>query len=89
MANSRRVVLRDEVNMIDGKRDSRWLAAPVAENGDFVIEGQDLGPSARFFGPGNREYEWDRTVSADRAPRLVKALSARPPGTDVLDALEA
>jgi hypothetical protein len=80
----RTVVLRDET---DGQ-DRRSLDAYLATNGDFVLDGQDLGPSVEWvFGEGIREYEWTRTVPAAEVPRLLVALGAT--GADVLDALEA
>jgi hypothetical protein len=67
------VVLREE----DHGQDHRSLLAYVERNGDFVIDGQDLGPSVeRMFGEGIREYEWKRTVAADEVPRLLEVLGA-------------
>jgi hypothetical protein len=79
------VVLRAEA---DGQ-DRRSLDAYVEHGGDFVLDGQDLGPSVeRVFGEGLREYEWKRTVPAAEVPRLLEALGGSP-GGDILDALEA
>ena len=82
---TRMLVLRDET---DG-RDRRSLLAYTAPNGDFVLDGQDLGPAVeQWFGDGLREYEWTRTVAASDVPRLVELLDSSP-DTDVQLALEA
>jgi hypothetical protein len=78
------VVLRDEA---DGE-DRRSLWAFVDKNGDFVIDGQDLGPSVeRVFGEGIREYEWIRTIPSAEVPKLVNILGGSA-DTGVLEALE-
>lgn len=80
----RTVVLRHEA---DGP-DRRALDAYLEPNGDFILDGQDLGPSVeRLFGAGIREYEWKRTIPAAEVPKLLAALRAGPDG-DVLNALE-
>jgi hypothetical protein len=79
------VVLRDETY----GQDRRSLEAYVQPNGDFVIDGQDLGSLVeQVFGEGIREYEWIRTVPAAEVPRLCELLGA-PAHGNVLDALEA
>jgi hypothetical protein len=81
----RTVVLRDEHHVAD----HRSLWAYVEHDGDFALDGQDLGPSVEgVFGAGIREYEWKRTVSAAEVPALLDALGGAE-GSDVLDALEA
>jgi hypothetical protein len=81
----RTVVLRDQHD----EEQHRSLWAFLEPNGNFVIDGQDLGPSVEgFFGKGIREYEWKRTVLAAEVPRLLELLGARA-GTDPLEALEA
>lgn len=85
------VVLRDKHY---GKDHYSLLA--YVRNGDFVIDGQDLGPSVeQIFGEGIREYEWKRTVQAQEVPRLTRLLRARegdytrrPGGLEVLDVLQ-
>ena len=68
--------------------DGRHLEANVRENGDLVIEGQDLGDAVESaFGPGIREYEWAWTVRSAHVPALAKALGCEPAG--VLAALGA
>jgi hypothetical protein len=82
---TRMLVLRDER---DGP-DRRSLLAYTAPNGDFVLDGQDLGPTVEhLFGEGIREYEWTRTIEASDVPSLVELLQSSP-GTDVQLALEA
>jgi hypothetical protein len=79
----RTVILRDER---DGD-DLRSVVAYVQKNGDFVIDGQDLGPTVeRILGEGVREYEWTRVVEAAEIPKLLRLLGAE--GTHVLTALE-
>lgn len=85
-------VLREEHH----DRDHYSLRAYVEKNGDFVLDGQDLGPSVeRVFGAGIREYEWKRTVAAAEVPRLMELLGAsegtyakRPRGLEILDVLQ-
>jgi hypothetical protein len=78
------VVLRDEA---DG-RDRRSLVAYLEPNGDFVLDGQDLGPAVEsVFGAGIREYEWLRTIPSAEVPRLVNVLGGGA-GEDVLEVLE-
>lgn len=69
--SERSVVLR----RVSEPGNSRTLTATLAENGDLVIEGQDLGDEVeRIF--GMREYEWIWTVRARDLPRLLDALGA-------------
>ena len=77
----KRVILRDTRDE-DG---TRYLDARLEPNGDLIIEGQDLGDGVeRFFGPGEREYEWTWTVKAADVPKLKRALG----GGHVLKALK-
>lgn len=79
----RRIVLQKERRAAD----SRNLWASLGENGDLIIEGQDLGPEVeRFWGAGMSEYEWAITVRSAKVPRLVSALGGEE-GDDVLTLL--
>jgi hypothetical protein len=75
------VTLRD-IRDSDG---SRYLAATLTDDGSLTVEGQDIGAGVeRFFGAGNREYEWVWKVLPDDVPRLAAALES---GPDPLSAL--
>jgi hypothetical protein len=76
-----RVLLRQ----IRDKDGSQTLHASLAENGDLVLEGQDLGDGVeRIFGA--REYEYALTVRAAAVPALRQALGVE---GDLLHALQA
>ena len=65
--------------------DSRTIWASLAENGDLVISGHDIGPKVeRFF--GSDEYEFFHTVPSDYVLPFFKILGATKV-TDVLTAL--
>lgn len=50
-----------------------------ADDGGLTIEGHDLGPGVeRFFGEGNTEYEFTRTVTPAGVARLREALALDP-----------
>src|SRR5262245_57335367 len=74
------IVLRAE--RTDG--DSRYLGARYSENGDLLIEGQDLGEGVRAIF-GYIEYEWAWTIKAADLPRLAAALGS---DSNLLDALK-
>ena len=77
------VVLRKERSGMD----SRYLGAKLNEDGDLIIEGQDLGPTVEaFWDAGNTEYEWAIVVHAANIPLFVAALGGAP-GVDVLPLL--
>jgi len=63
--------------------DSRSLWLRLKENGDLIIEGQDLGPGVAQWWGGS-EYEWDITIKAADVPAYVRCLGGRP-GENVLD----
>lgn len=66
---------------------ARWVTRH--EDGRLSIEGQDLGPGVeRWFGPGNREYEFSRTLSADAVRELQRQLDMID-GPDFLQQLRA
>ncbi len=82
---SKTITLRQE----HSEKDTWSLCATVEENGDLIIEGQDLGPSVeRFWGAGLTEYEWDIKVRAAHIPELIAALGGKE-GDDVLSLLAA
>ncbi len=62
----------------------RHLEAILEEDGDLVIEGQDLGRGVEEFF-GSREYEWTWTIRAAHLPDLMRALAIQ---ADPLAALE-
>lgn len=69
----RSVTLRD----LRDERGSRHLSATLDADGTLRIEGQDLGDGVeRFFGPGNREYEWALTIRPSDVERLGETLNA-------------
>ena len=75
------VVLLEERN----GADSRSVWASLAENGDLIISGQDIGPGVeRVF--GSDEYEFSYTVPSDYVLPFLKILGATKV-TDVLTAL--
>ncbi len=77
------VVLVEERN----GADSRTIWASLAENGDLVISGQDIGPGVeRVF--GSDEYEFSHTIPSDYVLPFLKILGAIKV-TDVLTALRA
>lgn len=50
-----------------------------ADDGGLTLEGHDLGAGAeRFFGDGNTEYEFTRTVTPAGVSRLREALGLDP-----------
>jgi len=54
---------------------SRHLWARLKENGDLIIEGQDIGPGvSKCFGPGITEYEWSWIIYKANISQLAKAL---------------
>lgn len=62
--------------MLSETRDSngvsvRWVT--LNDEGDLLIEGQDLGPGVELFF-GAHEYEFSRTVRAADVPSLRSAL---------------
>jgi hypothetical protein len=78
---SARVVLQDE--------DSHGLDARITDDGDLVIEGQDLGAVVEgFWGSGLEEYEWTITIRAAHIPQFIAALSGAD-GDDILALLAA
>jgi hypothetical protein len=47
-----------------------FLGARLLENGDLILEGQDIGDAPeRFF--GEREYEYQHTVDARDVPAVL------------------
>ena len=75
------VVLRDERS----SSSVRCLIAQYSENGDLVIEGQDIGNSVNTA-LGYREYEWKWTIKEADIPKLKSALKAE---TSLLAALKS
>ena len=75
------VVLVEERN----GADSRTIWASLAENGDLVISGHDIGPGVESFF-GSDEYEFVHTVPSDYVLPFLKILGATKV-TDVLTAL--
>ena len=59
-----------EQRMVD---DFRFLGARLLENGDLVVEGQDIGSAVEQFW-GEREYEYQLTVAAQYVPALLLCL---------------
>jgi hypothetical protein len=76
-----KVTLREEIQ----DRDSRYLWARLDDDGNLVIEGQDLGP-ATVFVSSDGEYEWATTVPAEFIPALLALLDA-PRDSSILDIL--
>ena len=65
--------------------DSRIIWASLAENGDLIISGQDIGPGVeRAF--GSNEYEFAHTIPFDYVLPFLEILGATKV-TDVLTAL--
>ncbi len=65
--------------------DSRSIWASLAENGDLIISGHDIGPKVeRFF--GSDEYEFAHTIPFDYVLPFLEILGATKV-TDVLTAL--
>lgn len=65
--------------------DSRTIWASLAENGDLVISGHDIGPEVeRVF--GSDEYEFTHTILFNNVLPFLKILGATKV-TDVLTAL--
>ena len=76
------VVLLDE--WIDG--ESRRVVAKLAEDGDLVISGQDIGPSVeRIF--GSNEYEYSHTIPTLFVMSFFELLGAKQV-TDILGAID-
>ena len=66
------VVLRQ----ISDKDGTRYLSAKLAEGGDIVIEGQDLGDGVqRIFGV--REYEWVWTIRSANVSKVRDLLGGQ------------
>jgi len=59
-----------------------WMSlwASINDEGDFVIEGHDLGP-------GDSEYEWITVVRAEHIPALITLLGGNA-DDDLLDIVE-
>jgi hypothetical protein len=56
--------------------DSRCLWLALQENGDVIIQGQDLGTSvSRSW--GGSEYEWAITIKAADVPAYVRCLGGK------------
>jgi hypothetical protein len=75
---TRTVQLREEHK---GK-DDRYLSASLDDEGNLVIEGQDLGPGTAVVS-SDGEYEWTRVIRAKDIPQLLRLLDA-PIDADVL-----
>jgi hypothetical protein len=76
-----------EVTLLEERNgaDSRSVWASLAENGDLIISGQDIGPGVeRVF--GSDEYEFSHTIPSDYVLPFLKILGATKV-TDVLIAL--
>ncbi len=79
---STRIELRD----VSDQGGTRHLTARLNEQGNLVIEGQDVGQAVEdSFGDGIREYEWVWTVRRADVPRLLALVQ---PARDVLDGLK-
>ena len=79
--------LLKEVVLVEERNgaDSRTIWASLAENGDLVISGHDIGPGVeRVF--GSDEYEFAHTIPFDYVLPFLKILGATKV-TDVLTAL--
>lgn len=76
----RLVVLRDEKS----GSDLRHLSAAYTQDGDLVIEGQDLGDGVEAV-LGCREYEWTWTIAKSDLAHLADALVVK---SNLLDALK-
>lgn len=79
----RGVRLRDEK-----REDGSWLnlLAYLDTEGRLHIDGQDLGPVAKFVS-ADGEYEYFKTTTAQDIPQVIKLLGGKP-GDNVLDLLE-
>lgn len=66
--------------------DFRYLWAYLDRRGNLHIDGQDLGPGTAVVS-ADGEYEWFRTISRRKVPKLVKLLGGRR-RENVLDLLE-
>lgn len=59
----------------------------VHDDGSLVLEGHDLGPGVeRFWGRGNTEYEFSRTVAPDGVRHLRAVLEIDDTDPDALAA---
>jgi len=76
------VQLRSECD----KPDSRFLWAYLDNQGQLLIDGQDLGPGTAIVS-GDGEYEWYQAIAQRELSRLWTILEIDPEG-DVLDQLE-
>ena len=78
------VTLRD----LDDADGTRFLEAEW-RGGAIVIEGRDVGPGVeRFWGEGNRRYEWETSIGPEAIPAMIAALGGAP-GDDPLALLKA
>ena len=60
----------------EGGTRTAWLRNK--EDGDLILEGQDLGGSVgQFFGSGFREYEWAWSLQRERQHLLLGPLGLR------------
>lgn len=65
--------------------DSRSLTARRTDEGDLLLEGQDLGPSTGAVS-SDGEYEWTRRIRAQSIPKMLDVLDAAP-DADILQVL--
>ena len=85
MKKPERMITLRSTNDQDG---SRHLCAKLKENGDLIIEGQDLLESemSKFFGSEITEYEWSWIIYKANISKFVKALGGGQED-DILDLL--
>jgi hypothetical protein len=69
------------------EQNSRHLWASITEDGDLMIQGQDLGLAVEGFW-GLSEYEWSIIVRSPDIRRLIAALGGKD-GDNVLSLLAA
>ena len=79
----RTVTLRE----IDRGPDHFALWATLAEGGDLLIEGQDLGPGTAPVS-SDGEYEYSYLIAADKLPSLCEVVGL-PAGGDLVEHLAA
>jgi hypothetical protein len=67
-----KVILRNERS----NTDTRYLSAAINEQGDLVLEGQDIGQAVQAAFDYS-EYEWVWTVKAEDVPLFETALGCQ------------
>lgn len=75
-----------EIVAVEDSKHRYWLRVDLEENGDLVLEGQDLSPGIEELF-GRDEYEYWYTVKAANVPTLLASLNASSTNATNLDAI--